>query len=99
MAAPQRISHKKELYYILCIAAVVLILLFSFLGPGGYVELRKARLELQEQRDRVEGIKRRNNEHRKTIEELRSNKDALEKHARRKGYAREDEIIQQLPEE
>lgn len=99
MAPPQRISHKKELYYILCIVAVVLILLFSFLGPGGYIELRKARLELQEQSARVEEIRRRNNEHRKTIEELRSNKDALEKHARRKGYAREDEIIQQLPDE
>ena len=50
-----RISHKKELYYILCIVAVLVVLLFSFLGPGGYRDLQKARLQLQEQRVRVEG--------------------------------------------
>jgi cell division protein FtsB len=99
MAVQKRISHKKELYYILCIVAVVLILLFSVLGPGGYIELRKTRLELQEQKARVEELKRGNSEHRKSIEALRSDPNALEKHARGKGYAREDEIIQQLPED
>ncbi len=53
-----RISHKKELYYILCIVAVLVVLLFSFLGPGGYRDLQKARLQLQEQRVRVESVKR-----------------------------------------
>jgi cell division protein FtsB len=94
-----RTSHKKELYYILCIVALLVVLLFSFLGPGGYRDLRKARLELQEQRARVEELKRRNFERMKSIEALRSDKDALEKYARQKGYSKQGEIIQQLPQE
>ncbi len=94
-----RLSHKKELYYILCIVALLGILLFSFLGPGGYRELRKARLELQAQRARVEELKRNNYQRMKSIEALRFNKDAVEKYAREKGYGRQDEIIQQLPKE
>jgi cell division protein FtsB len=94
-----RISHKKELYYIFCIVALFVVLLFSFLGPGGYRDLRKARLELQEQRVRVEELKRRNFERMKSIEALRSNKDVLEKYAREKGYGKQGEIIQRLPQE
>jgi cell division protein FtsB len=92
-----RISHKKELYYILCIVAVTIILLFSFLGPGGHRDLRKVRLELQERRARIEDLKRSNENRMKNIEALRSDREALEKYAREKGYGREGEIIQQLP--
>jgi cell division protein FtsB len=92
-------SHKKELYYIICIMVLMAVLLFSFLGPGGYRALRKARLELQEQRVRVEGLKRSNTEHIKSIKALETDKNALEKAAREKGYARPGEIIQQLPED
>jgi cell division protein FtsB len=92
-----RTSHKKEFYYILCIVAIVVILLFSFSGPRGYRELRKEQFALQEQRQRVEDLKRSNDELQKNIEALRSDKEALEKCAREKGYAREGEIIQQLP--
>jgi cell division protein FtsB len=94
-----RLSHKKELYYILCIVALLAILLFSFLGPGGYRELRKQRIQLQEQRMRIDKLKQNNYERMKTIEDLRSNKEALERFAREKGYGREDEIILQLPKE
>jgi cell division protein FtsB len=94
-----RISYKKELYYILCIVALAIIMLFSIFGPGGYRELQKARLELQEQRSRVEELKHENSERRKSIEALKSDKEALEKYAREKGYGREGEIIQQLPKE
>jgi cell division protein FtsB len=94
-----RISYKKELYYILCIVALLVVLLFSFLGPGGYRDLQKARLELQEQRVRVEEIKRKNFERMKSIEEFRTSREALEKYAREKGYGKEGEIIQQLPQE
>ncbi len=99
MAHSNRISHKKELYYILCIVAVLVILLFSFFGPGGYRDLRKARLELQEQRVRVDQLERENYRRMKAIEKLRSDRDALEGYAREKGYGREGEIIQQLPQE
>ena len=93
-----RISHKKELYYILCIVAILVVLLFSFLAPGGYRDLNKARLQLQEQRVRVEALKRNNSELLKSIEALQSNRKALEKAARQQGYGRVDEIIQQIPQ-
>jgi cell division protein FtsB len=95
----RRPSHKKELYYIICIVVLMAVLLFSFFAPGGYRDLRKARLELQEQRVRVEGLKRSNYEHMKSIKALETDKNALEKAAREKGYARPGEIIQQLPED
>lgn len=89
-----QLSYKKELYYILCIVALVVILLFTVLR---YRDLQKARLELQEQRMRVDEIKRDNQERMKSIEALRSDKDALERYAREKGYGKEGEIIQRLP--
>ncbi len=92
-----RLSHKKELYYIICIVALLVIMVFSLLGPGGYRDLQKARLELQAQRVRVEELKRNNEERMRNIEALRSDKDALEKYAREKGYGKEGEIIQQVP--
>jgi cell division protein FtsB len=93
-----RISHKKELYYILCILAVLIVLLFSFLAPGGYRDLNKARLQVQEQRVRVEALKRENSELMKSTEALQSDSKALEKVARQQGYGRGDEIIQQIPQ-
>jgi cell division protein FtsB len=90
-------SHKKEIYYVICIVAVVIVLLISFLGPRGYRELRKARLELQEQRRHVEDLRHSNVDRRKNIEALSSDKEALERYAREKGYGREGEIIQQIP--
>ncbi len=93
-----RLSHKRELYYILCIVAVAIILLFGVFAPGGYLELRRARIELQEQNRRIDELKRSNHERMKSIEALRSDRDALEREARKKGYGRKNEIIQQLPE-
>jgi cell division protein FtsB len=93
-----RLSHKKELYYILCIVAVMVILLFSFWGPGGYRDLAKERLDLQAQQQRVDELKRSNYEKTKSIEALQSDRDAWEKHARENGYGRDGDIIQQLPE-
>jgi cell division protein FtsB len=95
----RRTSHKKELYYIVCIVVLLAALLFSYFGPGGYRDLRKARLELQEQRVRVEELKRKNYEHLKSIKALETDKKALEKAAREKGYVKSGEIIQQLPED
>jgi cell division protein FtsB len=93
-----RISHKKEVYYILCIVVLIVILSFSLFGPGGYRDLRRKRIELQEQKARVDALKRDINERRKSNEALRSDREALEKHAREKGYGKEGEIIQNIPE-
>ncbi len=95
----RRLSHKKEVYYIVCIVAVLAILLVSFFAPGGYRELHKARLDLQEEHIRVDQLERQNSERMESIEKLRSNRNALEKYAREKGYGMEGEIIQQLPKE
>jgi cell division protein FtsB len=94
----RRTSHIRELYYILCIVAVLVILLFSFLGPGGYRDLRKAQLSVQSQRSRVDRLERGNASRRQSIEKLKTDPNAMEKKAREKGYGREGEIIQQLPE-
>jgi cell division protein FtsB len=91
-----RISHKKELYYILCIVAMLAILTLSFLGPGGYRDLQKARLQLQEQRVRVDRLRRSNSELVKSNEALQSDRKAIEGIARENGYAKSDEIIQQV---
>ncbi|MDI9611929.1 MAG: septum formation initiator family protein [Acidobacteriota bacterium] len=95
--AKHRNTHKKELYYILCIVVVTLVLSFSIFGPGGYRQLRQAELELELQRARVEELERSNHERMQSIEELRSNKEALEKYARQKGYGKEGEIIHHVP--
>ena len=95
-----RISYKKELYYILCIVALVVIMVVSILGPGGYRELRKMRSELYELNSRVKELQEDNNKRRQFIEELRNSKEAQEKYAREKGgYGKPGEIIQQVPEE
>ncbi len=91
-------SHAKEIYYILCIVIVVAIAVSSIWGPGGYLELRKAKQELELQRNRVEALKKSNEEQMRSVQALRSDPEALEKRAREKGYGKSDEIVQQLPE-
>ena len=92
----KRLSYKKECYYICCIVALAFILLLSYFGPGGYRDLQKTRLDLQEKRVHVQELERDNNERMKTIEKLRSDKEALEEYAREEGYAKEGEIILRL---
>ena len=94
----KRILHFKfALVIIIIIVTLAAILTFGFWGPGGYRDLQKARRDLQMQKARVEDLKRSNSERMKSIEDLRSDKQALERYAREKGYGRNDEIIQQLP--
>ncbi len=94
-----RLSYKKELYYILCIVSFAVIMLFSFLGPGGYRDLKTLQEELEAQRKRVQALERSNQERRQSIEALQSNKEALERVVREKGYGRRNEIIQHLSPE
>jgi cell division protein FtsB len=94
-----RISHKKELYYIFCIVAFSVILIFSYFGPGGYREMREARRELQGRQERIDALKRSNEDRVKHIQGLRSSKETLEEHAIRKGYVKEGDFIQRLDDE
>jgi cell division protein FtsB len=97
--ARKRPSHKKEIYYISIIAVVVGAGYLSFWGPGGYKELKKAQAELAAQRLRVETLQHANEQRLDAIKALRSDRDALERYARRKGYGRKGEVVQQLPQQ
>ena len=92
------LKQNKELYYIFLIVVVGGILFLSIVGPDGYLDLKKARLEYQMQRSRVDALEHNINERMQTIEALRSDKEAIERYAREKGYGRDNEIIQQLPD-
>jgi cell division protein FtsB len=98
----QRKSHAsfgKEVYYIFCVVIFIVSAVLSVFGPGGYKEMRASQRELAVHRARVEALRQANKQRVATIEGLRSDKAALEKYAREKGYARPNEIIQQLPPE
>ena len=92
-------SHVVEIYYIVCIVLFVVIAMFGVWGPGGVLELKKARQDLEVQRARVEEQQRSNQQRLRAIEALRSDKEALEGLARENGYGRPGEVIQQLPED
>ncbi len=91
-------SHRKEVYYIVCIILVIGGIAGSLWIPGGYFEMRRMQHELEVQRNRVEALKQGNNEQLQAIRDLKSNPKALEKYARERGYAKKGEIVQQLPE-
>ncbi len=93
------VSHLKELYCIVVIVSLAAIASFSIWGPGGYIGLKKARAGLEAQRALVESLKRSNSERLKSIQALRSDREALERYAREKGYARKDELVQQLQQD
>jgi cell division protein FtsB len=95
----KRVSHGKEIYYIVSIVVVVAATLFSILSPGGYLEMKKVQADLEARRDRVEVLRRENQAKMESIQALRSSREALEKYARGKGYAKKNELIQQLPPE
>jgi cell division protein FtsB len=89
-------SPKREIYYIVCIIAALIVLVFGVLGPGGYRDLRKNRLVLQEQHIQVDRIERDNKSRRQAIYKMKTDLHTQEKKAREKNYAREGEIIQRI---
>jgi cell division protein FtsB len=95
----KRVSHGKEIYYILSIVVVVAATLFSILSPGGYLEMKKVQADLAALRSRVDVLRRENQAKMESIQALRSSREALERYARQKGYGKKGELIQQLPKE
>ena len=93
------ISHLKELYYISFIVVAAIVAIFSIWGPGGYFEMKRARTELEVHRARVETLKHDNSESMQSIKALRSDRETVERYARKKGYGRKGEIVQQLAQE
>jgi len=93
----KHVSHGKEIYFILSIVVVVAATLLSILSPGGYLEMKKVQADLEALRGRVELLRRENQAKMESIQALRSSREALEEYARKKGYAKKWELIQQLP--
>lgn len=95
----RRTSHGKEVYYILCILFIVGFTLFTTFGSSGYRELTKARLELETHKMRTKALRQENSKRMQTIQQLKSDKGALENYAREKGYGKTGEVIQQVPDD
>jgi cell division protein FtsB len=95
----RKVSCWKEAYYILSIVGAIVAAAITVWGPHGFMDLRKAQAELQVQKTKVDELKLANEEARSRIHALKSDKRALERVARERGYARADEIILQLPPE
>ncbi len=92
-----RTSLAREIYYILCLVMFIVSALFAFWGPGGWRELKKAQMEMQVLRARVDSLDRQNKERLIQIHDLKSREDKIEEIARRDGFAQAGEIIQQVP--
>jgi len=92
-----RISHARELYYTACILVVIVGIAFSIWGPAGYLEMRRMERDLEQHRAKVESLVQSNIDRLRTVQGLRHDPAAKEKHLRDKGYARPDEIIQPVP--
>jgi cell division protein FtsB len=95
----KRVSHGKEVYYILSIVVAVVAAVFAVWGPGGYIEMKKTQLQLETHRARIEALQRSNRERMQAIQALRSDSKTIEKYAREKGYGKKGEIIQHTPEQ
>ena len=92
-----RVSHGKEIFYIVCILVVLLVALLGYFGPSGYRDMEKSQMELETRKARVEALTRKNNERMHSVYTLRNDKQAQERYARQKGYAKKGEIIQEVP--
>ncbi len=94
-----RVSHAKEAFYIICILIFLLIGLFSFVGPGGYLDMKKTQEEMETHRARTETLQKNIDERVKEIDALRTDKATIEGYARKKGYGKKGEIIQEIPQQ
>jgi cell division protein FtsB len=93
----KKVSHARELFYILFIVVVLVLGAYTIWGPNGYTHLMKAQEELQVRQLRVDELKQQNTEKMDAVRGLKHDPQAVEGYAREKGYAREGEIIQRVP--
>jgi cell division protein FtsB len=91
----KKVSHLRELFYVLFILAVVTFGLFSVWGPRGYFAMKKGQIELETHRARLAALEQRIDERAKTVQDLKSNRQKIEELARKQHYARPGEIILQ----
>ena len=92
-------SYARETYYILCILGAVAVAAFTFWGPQGFLEMKKAQLELETRRARAEALSRGNENLRARIQALKTDRRAIEAVAREKGFVAPGEIVQPLTQD
>jgi cell division protein FtsB len=97
MAYPRkRVSHGREAFYIFCILIALFVGVLSVVGPGGYLELKKAEADLETHQSRVKLLREYNAEKARTVDALTNNLDAVEAYARRKEYGKKGELVQEI---
>jgi cell division protein FtsB len=97
----KRVSHIKEAFFIICIVVFLLIGLFGFIGPGGYRDMKKAQVQLETHQTRVQELQKSSEERIQSIKALgddRENNEAIERIARKKGYGKKGELVQEVPQ-
>ena len=97
--ARKRVSHVKEIYYIVSILVLVAATVVTIWGPGGFLEVKREQIQLEMRRAKVDALRKSNQQRLDRVQSLRSNPQALESYTREKGYSRSGEIIQQLPQQ
>jgi len=95
----KRVTHGRELFYICFLLMFLLIGLLSILGPGGYIEMRKAKEELTAQAARVDALQKSIDQQVKDVNALRGDQQALEAYLRKKGYAKKGDIVQEIEQD
>jgi len=92
-----KVSHGKEVFYIACLLILLLVGFWGYLGPGGYLEMKRTQAELATHKARVDALTKDNSERFTNIQLLREDSETLERYARQKGYARKGEMVQEVP--
>ena len=95
------ISHKarREIFWILLLAACFSLTYILIFAEGGYLEFRKARDDLQQLLMENQDLRQQQQIYREKIRRLRVNPNEVERIARdRHGYAKPGDIIVNLPD-
>ena len=94
------ISHKarREIFWILLLAACFFLTYILIFAEGGYLEFRKARDDLDQLLIENQDLRQQRQIYREKIRKLRVDPDEVERIARdRHGYAKPGDIIVNLP--
>ncbi len=91
-----KVSHTRELGFIICLALTILLAAIGLIGPGGYLEMKRAERELEALRARVAARERANRKLMGAVRALETDPHAVERQAREQGYARPGELVQEV---
>jgi len=92
-----RVSYAKQAFYVVCILGLLVVGLFSYFGPGGYREYKKVQAELSIQRARRDALAKDCGQRQKSINSLQNDMTTIEGIARKKGYGKKGELVEEVP--